>query len=98
MAKNGDCEGLPTVILEGINHQTPIIATNHAGIPEIIKDKQTGFICKENNEDELVTTILKFLSYGNTKEIIFNAKKELSLHFDAIKQSEKLQNLFINND
>ena len=98
MAKNGDCEGLPTVILEGINYQTPIIATNHAGIPEIIKDKQTGFICKENNEDELVTTILKFLSYGNTKEIIFNAKKELSLHFDAIKQSEKLQNLFINND
>ena len=98
MAKNGDCEGLPTVILEGINYQTPIIATNHAGIPEIIKDKQTGFICKENDEDELIKTILKFLSYENTKEIIFNAKKELSLHFDAIKQSEKLQNLFINND
>jgi len=37
-------EGFPTVLLESMIYETPIIASNVGGIPEIIQDKKTGFI------------------------------------------------------
>lgn len=37
-------EGLPTVLLEAIMYETPIIASNVGGIPEIIQDKKNGLL------------------------------------------------------
>ena len=48
-APDGDCEGLPTVILEAIRAGCPVIATNHAGIPEIITDNASGILAIEND-------------------------------------------------
>jgi len=35
-------EGLPTVLLEAIMYETPIVASNVGGIPEIVQDQKTG--------------------------------------------------------
>ena len=51
IAADGDCEGLPTVVLESIRAGLPVVATNHAGIPEIIRDQNTGFLVPENDPD-----------------------------------------------
>ena len=37
-------EGLPTVIVEALAHQTPVIATRLTGIPEIIIHGVTGWL------------------------------------------------------
>jgi glycosyltransferase involved in cell wall biosynthesis len=37
-------EGLPTIIVEALAHQRPVIASRLTGIPEIIIDGETGFL------------------------------------------------------
>lgn len=96
-ANNGDCEGLPTTLLEGIEFGLPIIATNHAGIKEIIEDNVSGFLCEENNPIALAECIKKFINANNLKEVVIESKKRLYRNFDALKQSEKLEEIFIKN-
>ena len=37
-------EGLPLVILEAMAHAKPVVATAVGGVPELIRDKETGFL------------------------------------------------------
>lgn len=48
-SSTGDKEGTPVSILEASGAGLPIISTNHAGIPDVIFDQQTGFLVEEND-------------------------------------------------
>jgi colanic acid/amylovoran biosynthesis glycosyltransferase len=53
-ASDGDIEGTPVSIMEAQASGLPVISTFHSGIPEIIKDKQTGFLVKERDVEDLI--------------------------------------------
>ena len=55
----------------------PVVATNHAGIPEIIRDQETGFLVPENDPDSLAAALLAVMQPG----IIFS--KWRSMHKTA---------------
>lgn len=42
-------EALPTVILEAYQYGVPIVANKVGGIPEIVVDRQTGYLVENNN-------------------------------------------------
>lgn len=46
-------EGLPTVIVEALSHELPVVATRLTGIPEIVQHGQTGLLFEMNNVDQL---------------------------------------------
>ena len=92
-APNGDCEGLPTVILEAIRAGCPVITTNHAGIPEIITDNDSGILAIENDSNSLASALTRFGSVSDVPAMVANAQRRLSSEFDASKQSAKLQNM-----
>lgn len=46
-------EGLPTVILEAFACGTPVYATPVSGVPDVIRDEETGFII-ENVDTEII--------------------------------------------
>lgn len=48
-AKNGDMEGTPLAVLESSAAGLPVISTYHAGIPDVIQHKSTGFLVKEHD-------------------------------------------------
>ena len=48
-SSTGDKEGTPVSILEASGAGLPIISTNHAGIPDVIFNQQTGFLVEEND-------------------------------------------------
>jgi colanic acid/amylovoran biosynthesis glycosyltransferase len=48
-ASSGDSEGLPNTILEAGAAGLPVVATRHAGIPEIVIDNQTGILVDEHD-------------------------------------------------
>ena len=92
IAADGDCEGLPTVVLESIRAGLPVVATNHAGIPEIIRDQETGFLVPESDPDSLAAAVLAVIQPGDhIQQMVVNAQTRLKKDFNAAVQSKKLQ-------
>lgn len=52
-AQNGDREGIPVVLMEGMSMGLPVISTLHSGIPELVQDGVTGFLVPEKDIDAL---------------------------------------------
>lgn len=52
-APDGDAEGTPVAILEAQACARPVVATRHAGIPEIVADGESGFLARERNPPEM---------------------------------------------
>lgn len=92
-APDGDCEGLPTVILEAIRAGCPVIATNHAGIPEIITDNASGILAIENDSTSLASALTRFATVSDVPAMVANAQRRLRSEFDASTQSAKLQSM-----
>ena len=55
-------EGLPNVILEAMSVGLPVVATNIAGTPDVVKEEETGFIVEPANVDELVSKISEIVN------------------------------------
>lgn len=56
---SGDEEGLPVAILEAMAAALPVVATQHAGIPEAVADGETGLLGPESNTDAMAQNILR---------------------------------------
>ena len=50
---DGDIEGMPVSIMEGMAAGLPVIATHHSGIPEMVSDGRSGFLVAEHDVDGL---------------------------------------------
>ena len=95
-ATNGDCEGLPTVVLEAVRAGVPVVATRHAGIPEIIIDGETGLLVSERDQAALAAAILRHYNMGDTaQKLVCAGQKRLRADFDAARQSRRLQQILL---
>ena len=57
-APDGDAEGTPVAILEAQALAIPVIATHHAGIPEVVVDGETAILAKEHDVEALASAIV----------------------------------------
>jgi len=58
----GETEGLGVVLLEAMASGVPVIGTGVGGIPDIIKDGETGLISLEKNPNDLADKICTLLT------------------------------------
>jgi colanic acid/amylovoran biosynthesis glycosyltransferase len=58
----GDAEGTPVAILEAGAAALPVVATNHAGIPDVVDDGATGFLVNEGDVDAMSARMVELLS------------------------------------
>lgn len=58
-ARDGDEEGIPVSIMEGMALGVPVISTFHSAIPELIQDGVAGFLVPERNIEALSLAICK---------------------------------------
>lgn len=56
-ARDGDSEGCPVVVQEAQMAGLPVISTLHAGIPEVVIDGTTGFLCQEGDVQAMASAI-----------------------------------------
>ena len=57
-----DVESLPRTVLEAMAFSVPVIATRVFGLPELIEDGITGYLCESRDTAQLVDAIERFLS------------------------------------
>jgi glycosyltransferase involved in cell wall biosynthesis len=58
----GDAEGTPNTILEASAAALPVIATRHAGIPDVVIDKVTGLLVDERDVQGMANAMIRVLS------------------------------------
>ena len=94
-ARDGDSEGLPTVVVEAAASSVPAIGTNHAGIPEAIRDGETGVIVPERDPEALAGGMLKLLGSADLRHLMGAAARRLAeARFDASRQSAALEDRY----
>ena len=56
-AADGDEEGIPNVLKEAMASGMPVVATRHAGIPELVEDDVSGFLVPERDPAALADAL-----------------------------------------
>ena len=91
-ASNGDMEGTPLAVLEASVTGLPVIATKHAGIPDVIIDGETGLLCEEHDVSGMAKNMMQVLSNVDYAQQLGIAGKQhvlknfsLQRHIDALQ-------------
>jgi len=69
-----DYEGLPSGVLEAMACGTPVLATPVGGIPDLIREGETGFFMENNTPERIAKNIIRSLSHPDLEQISRNAQ------------------------
>ena len=61
VAPDGDSEGNPVAVMEAQLSGLPVVATRHAGIPEVVLDGQTGLLVEEGDETAMAQAMARLV-------------------------------------
>ena len=77
-------EGMSNVLLESLACGRPSITTDRPGCKEIVEDGVNGFVVKQNDLDDLIKKIEKYLSLSNEerKQMGLNGRRKVEKEFD----------------
>lgn len=61
VAPDGDSEGNPVAVMEAQLSGLPVVATRHAGIPEVVRDGETGLLVSEGDVDAMAAAMRRLV-------------------------------------
>ena len=88
-------EGFGMALLEAMAMGVPIIASKVGGIPEIIKEGETGVLVKPKSSSEIAEAIIKLLSEKEISHRMKARSKEEVRRFSVEEMVRKYENLYI---
>lgn len=96
-ASNGDKEGTPVAVLEAMASAIPVISTYHAGISDVVRDSENGFLVKEGDVEGMAESIVRlFENRELAKRYGENGRSFIKENLTQEKYKEKWNNLILN--
>jgi len=77
----GETEGLGVVLLEALSYKMPVVASDIGGIPDIIKDGETGYLAKQKDSQSLADKIMTVMENHEKSLRISEAGLEFSKNY-----------------
>jgi colanic acid/amylovoran biosynthesis glycosyltransferase len=94
-AEDGDEEGIPNVIKEAMAIGLPVVSTLHAGIPELVTDRESGFLVPERDVSALANKIIALHDHPETwSELARAGRRKIEAEFEIGKLTEDLIGLY----
>jgi colanic acid/amylovoran biosynthesis glycosyltransferase len=62
VAEDGDMEGVPVSIMEAMARGLPVVSTLHSGIPELVRDKVSGYLVRERDAFALSLALARLVA------------------------------------
>ncbi len=84
MGADGNREGIPNAMLEAMATGLPVVATRHGGIPEAVKDGESGFLVDEGDIQGLAEAALNLMADSSLyRRCAQGARDVVESHFAA---------------
>jgi len=94
-AEDGDMEGLPNTILEAMARGTPVIASRHAAIPEVVEDSETGFLVDEHDSEALAHTLKEiFQNKYDLEQIRRKARQRVEKDYSVTRMVNEIEHIY----
>lgn len=87
-------EGLPTVILESFACGTPVYANPVAGVPDVVRDGETGFWMSRMNAEQIATDICEILADDELPAISDNCRQLIESQFSYAAAVKRYSTFF----
>jgi glycosyltransferase involved in cell wall biosynthesis len=94
-SSSGDTEGLPIALLEAMASGLPVVASDHAGIPEAVSDAISGYLVAERDVGGLAARIADLLEDDESWDR-FSAASRVVVErtFDLATQTTRLESIY----
>ncbi len=94
-AANGDSEGLGMVFLEAQACGLPVVSTLHGGIPEAVRDNETGLLVPPGDFAALAQALLRYLTEAELAQLHGSAGRPwVAQDFDLFRQTALLEKIY----
>jgi len=88
-------EGLSRAVIEAMSYGIPPIVTDVGGLPELVKDKESGIVIPPDDPQALADRIMKLYKNPETKKQLgSNARRRIDTHFNINTTVEKTRKVF----
>jgi colanic acid/amylovoran biosynthesis glycosyltransferase len=92
---DGNRDGMPTVLLEAMALGTPCVSTDVTGIPEAIRDGETGLMVSQRDPAALAAAIGRLLEEPNLRDRLADrARRLVEAEFDVNRNAAQLREMF----
>ncbi|WP_127841827.1 glycosyltransferase [Actinomyces wuliandei] len=90
-AEDGNIDGLPTVVLEAMASGTPVVATAVSGLPEVVRDGETGVLLPPGSPGDLARALHRIADgTTDTLKLAQGARALIEEQFDSRHQAAAL--------
>lgn len=90
-----ETEGFPNAILEAMAAGLPVVATDVGGVPELILDKQTGFLVKSGDIRALAQALTSLINDPHLRHQLAKAgQRRIAQHFTIDQTIQKTVSLY----
>ena len=88
-------EGLPSAILEAFCYAVPVVATRAGGVPELVRDGDTGLLCDMGDDEAVARGLLRVLEDANLRDhLTQGARRHLEGNFTVDRMAAKYIELY----
>ena len=90
-------EGLPRSVMEASGVGIPVVATNVGGIPEVVRNKETGVLVPAKNSQALAKAITYLLNHPEeAREMGEKGKRWIEENFDVSRMVDETETILKN--
>jgi glycosyltransferase involved in cell wall biosynthesis len=94
VGRDGNRDGLPTTLLEAMALGTPCVSTDVTGIPEVVRDGETGLVVPQNDASALAFALKRLLSDPELRlDLAARARRQIERDFDARRNGAQLREI-----
>ena len=95
IGEDGDRDGLPNVIQEALALGTPVISTDVTGIPEVVRDGETGLQVPQKDPAALADALERLLGDPDLRvHLARQARLLIESEFDIRRNTARRRRLF----
>jgi colanic acid/amylovoran biosynthesis glycosyltransferase len=96
VARNGQMEGLPVALMEALAAGAPVVATRLSGVPEIVRDGETGLLAEPGSPEDLARALEAVLDEPAAAQARAEAGRRLvEREYDVSRSGARLARLLL---